>query len=531
MKLTDFNTDDKYGYLTADANTTKNDLIEVCGLTGEGLLVGTTDYAAVGTVTYGTSQTSTATGRVVAHTSVHSNVAETYARQPVVLDSSGNIFVLTCYSTTTGATLKKYSPTGVLLGSVDVDTTGTNSYSSRLVTLSNGNLCVTYNISGTLKYAIYDTALLEVKALTTLSATALLYSDAIALSGGGFAAVFAMSGTPLESKLATFDNAGTAVLAATTVWTRTGTTGSQYHRIVQLSSGDIAYGISSSNTVASIGLYYGVTDVSGVIVQAFTALDATSRQHAPEIVSNGAGYFAIARPNSTNQVAWVFNDAGTEQGSSFSSATSAGTTTINSNKIKLVATSTTMYLLWHESSTSNVKVTSIPITGTGYITGTVTTTTTQYNFYLDAFYEDGYIVATSMAGSGAAALQMWVVELATMQLVNLAGTTFGTAPATTSGTKPRVLSGGDRTFIAVYDHTTTAGTFLCAGKWASTAVIGVAAATTTAASAIPLHVLTGAYKINALKGTKAKAFDMSAATLAGNKGTMLASGSVILTGI
>lgn len=528
MKLTDFNTDNQLGYAVAAATTVKYDLIELCGLTGEGLLVGTTDYAAVSNCTYGTSQTSTATGQVITHTTVHSQIGETYSRQQMAIDSSGNIFVLTCYSSSTGITLKKYAPSGALLGSVDVDTTATTTYSLRLVTLSNGNLCVSYNISSTLKYAIYDTNLLEVKALTTLSATALLYSDVIALSGGGFAAVFAMSGTPLESKLATFDNAGTAVLAATIVWTRTGTTGNQFHRITQLSSGNIAYAISSVNTVSSIGLYYGVTDVSGAIVKAFTSLDATSISIAPELVSNGAGYFAIARPNSTNQVAWVFNNAGTEQGSSFSSATSAGNTTA---KTKLVASGTTMYLLWHKSSTSKAMVTSIPITGTGHVTGTVTTPTTQYNFYLDAFYEDGYIVAVSMPGASAIAPQMWVVDTATMQLVNSAGTTFGTAASASSGTQPRVLSGGDRTFIAVYDYTSTSGTFLCAGKWANTAILGVAEADTATASSIPLRVQAGAYKINTINGTKSKAFDMSATNLVGNKGAMVANGFVTLTGI
>jgi len=150
-----------------------------------------------------------------------------------------------------------------------------------------------------------------------------------------------------------------------------------------------------------------------------------------------------------------------------------------------------MYLIWAANATSAEMVTSLPITGTGHVSKSVTTTTTQYNFYIDAFYEDGYIVAISMSGGTGVAPQMWVIDTTTMLLVNAAGTTFGTS-GSTNGVYPRVLSGGDRTFVALYDYTSTAGTHLCAGKWASTAVIGVAAATTTAASAIPLHVLAGA---------------------------------------
>ena len=528
MKLTDFNTDDKYGYLTADANTTKNDLIEVCALTGEGLIVGNTDFAAVGNVSYGTSQTSAATGQVIAHTTIIAGQTTAYGRQAMIINSTDFLFAVSTYSTTSGVKLTKYSSAGVLVNSVDIDTTATATYNHQLILLSNGDLCVLYSIGSVLKYAIYDNNLVVVKSLTSIVGS--LSSDywaATGLSGGGFAAVYQVTGTPLESRLVTFNNAGTAVLSATAVWTRTGTTGLQYHTLTQLSSGNLAYAISSANTVACIGLWYGVTDTSGSIVQAFTVLDTTSQTTLPELVSNGAGYFAIARPNGTNQLAWVFSNAGAVQGAGFTAATAAGSSNL---KTKLVASSTTMYLIWARSSDTKEVVSALPITGTGYTTGVVTTTTTQYNFYIDAFYEDGYIVGTALPGT-AVAPQVWVISAANLALVNLAGTTYGTAPSAASGSYPRIMSVGDRTFVAMYDYNSTAGTFFTAGKWASTAVIGVAAATTTAASAIPLHVLTGAYKINSINGTKAKAFDMTATTLAGNKGTMLASGSVILTGI
>lgn len=526
MKLTDFNTEGKLGFITSGEALTRKDPVYLDGLSGKGFKCDTTDYAAVGALTYGTAQTTAGTGMIVAQTSIIADRINAYARQAVVRNSSGHIFTAAGYSGANGVTLTKFSATGQVLGSVNVDTAAATSRNHHVLELSNGNIAVIAIINGELRYAIYDTNLTVVKALTSIDASAKFYFSACALSGGGFAIVYQVSATPLLSNLVTYNNSGDAVLATTNVWTRTGTTGDQYHKIAQLSDGNLAYAISSVNTVSSIGLYHGVTNTSGTIVAAFAALSAVSAAWYPEL-SIMTGYYAISRPDGTDQKGFVLSNAGALQGAEFSAATTAGNA---GNKTKLVNDGTAFYLIWHRNSDSKCMLSKLPTTGTGYTTAIITTSTTQYDSFLDAFCENGYICAASTFATNTAPT-MWVIDITAMALVNTSGTTFGSVPGTTGGSYLRLISGGDRAFIAMYDHSTTAGTFLCIGKWAQTAVLGVAATTVAADASVALNTLAGCYEMNAIVGSASKAFDMTTNALVGNKGTLVAKGACTLRGI
>ena len=507
----------------------RDDLLYLCGLSGKGFSVDVTDYAAVKGLTYGTAQTDAATGRIVAQTAINAQATSPGSRLAVLQLVNGSILTLSSYlSGIGGARLTQFAADGSVLKSIDVDSTVTEAGQYKLLKLSNGNIAAVFCMHGTpynIKIAIYDSNLNEIKALTVIASvpTNSPFYDAVALSAGGFAVLYQDEASPLLSKLITFDNSGTAVLAATTVWTRTGTTGPQYHSMAQLSNGNLAFAISSTNTVSSIGLYYSIWTAVGVQVLAATSLGAVSLAAFPEIVS-GIGYFAIARANGTDQKAWVFDNAGAVQGTGFSVASTAGNA---SNKIKVMWDGVAFYLIWHRSSDTKCVLTKLPVTGTGYLTTVITTSVTQYNFYLDAFIVDGFILAISMSGvnSGADAPTMWIVDTASGALVSAAGTTFGSAP-TTSGKFPAVISGGDRAFIAMYDYENTAGTNLCVGKWASTAVLGVSADSATKNITVAVQNKPGTYKINPIGGARNKAFDMSSGTILGGKGVMVAGGSV-----
>ncbi len=507
----------------------KDDLLYLCGLSGKGLPVDVTDYAAVKGLTHGTPQTDAATGRIVAQTAINTQATAPGSRLAVLQLVDGSILTLSSYlSGIGGARLTQFTADGTILKTINVDSTVTEAGQYKLLKLSNGNIAAIFCMHGSpwnIKIAIYDTYLNEIKALTVIASvpTSSPYYDAVALSGGGFAVIYQDEASPLLSKLVTFDNSGTAVLAATTVWTRTGTTEAQYHAMVQLSNGNLAFAISSTNTVSSIGLYYSIWTAAGVQVLAATQLSTVSCAYFPEIAT-GIGYFAVARANGTDQKAWVLDNAGAVQGTGLSIASTAGNA---SNKIKLLWDGIAFYLIWHRSSDSKCVLTKLPVTGTGYITTVITTTVTQYDFYLDAFYLNGFIVAASMSGvtSGADAPTMWIVDVTSGALVNAAGTTFGTAP-TTSGKFPALISGGDRAFIAMYDYTTTAGTNLCVGKWANTAILGVSADSATKNVTVAVQTKPGTYKINPIGGARNKAFDMSSGTILGGKGVMVAGGSV-----
>lgn len=512
-------------------NVATNDLLYLCGTSGKGFRAETTDYAAVGAMAYGTAQTNAATGQIVAQTSIIASITTADAGQAVLQNQDKSIFTLTSDNGSNGAKLTKFSAVGVLIGFVDVDTTLTQSRCHKIMELSNGNIAVAFVLAGspgTLKFAIYNKYLEEIKALTTIASIYTAgthpFFDAVALSGGGLAVVYQDSGTPAENRLVTYDNVGAAVLAATAVWTRTGTAGTQCHAMAQLSNGNLAIAVSSNNSVSSFGLYYLVCTIAGASVLTPTLLDTTTTfQLIPSIVSSGTGYFAIGRANATNQKAWVFNNAGAIQGSGFSAATGVGN--IN-NQTPLLWGGTDFYLIWHRSSDTKCVLTKLPVTGSGYATNIITTITTQYNFYISAFCKDDYIVAMSESGGTNVAPTLWVVDMTAMRLVDFVGTTFGAVPGSASGDKPKLIAAGDSAFIAMYDYSGTAGTNLCVGKWAATAVLGVSSDNVVKNSVVAVANAKGTYRINKIHGSANKAFDMTSNAMVGGKGAMVAGGAV-----
>ena len=520
------------GVVGVGEDVNKNDLLYFCNLTGKSYRVDVSDYAVIGNLVYGTAQNSEAYGRVVPHTSFSGSTPTADSKQAILRNASNDIFTLTTYSGgITGAVLTKLSAAGSILGSVTLSITGTTR-NHHILELSNGNIAALFVIGTDLYLAVYDRFLQEIKAPAIIATCASPFFSALQLVAGGLAIVCQDNASPLLSKMATFDNSGNAVLAATTIWTRTGTTGNQYHKAKQLSDGNIAFAISSVNTVSVIGLYYGVYTIAGVQVLATTQLDAVSAAWFPQI-SVGPGYFAIARANGVDQKAWIFNNAGTIQGSALSQATTAGNA---SHRIKLLWNGSDFCLIWHRSSDTNCVLTKLPISGTGYVTKSITLSSlSQYDFQIDAFYEDSYIVAISTKDNSSSP-KMWVIDVNNMLLVHGSGTSFGLNPAGTAvGSKlASVIPGGDRTFIAFYDYTSGGvdnEVNLCVGKWGNTAIIGIAMESAVKDNSVAVQVDAGFYKINPIGGSVNKSFDMRAGTIAGNKGLIVATGAVTLYGI
>jgi len=528
----DFSLEGKLGKVKLGESVAKNDLLEIDSLTGKAIKVKVTNYAAVGNVDHGTAQTNTATGQISAQTLLTGGRGTASSRIAVVANSVGNIFTLSSNSTTSGAVLSRYNADGSLYTSLTLDSSVNASSNYHVLLLSNGNIALLYSISGDLVYGVYTDELVLVKAITTISAINTLFWAATSIAAGGFAVTYQDNTNPLKSKIAVYDNTGTVSLAATDIWTRTGTTGTQYHRIAELSNGNLAIAISSTNTVSSIGLYYGIYTTAGVQVKAFTsALDSVSAAWFPEI-STMTGFFAISRSNGTDQKAFVFNNAGTLQGAEFSSATTTGNA---SNKTKIVSNGTNFWLIWHKSGgAGTISSTKLPTTGTNYVTNSINpdnTTGSIANQVLDAFYENGiisiFITATSNSRN-----TFWLVD-GTLGLM-LTGTTtpFGTAAVTTNaGLYLRAIPLGDRSFICAYDYTSAAITALAIGKYAKTAVLGIADSSGVLNESIPVKTLTNFSEINTINGSLSIAFDMQTNSLVGNKGTMLKTGGVVLKGL
>ena len=524
MKLSSFNPlNDTLG-ITAGEALSRNDLVYVEGLSGKGRRVRTSDNAAIGSLTYGTPQTSSPTGMIVAQTSIIAAQTNAYSRQAVLKHTTtGDILTLTAWDTTSrGVKISQFNGAGTLLQTVNVNTTTTASFNHLIFQLSNGNVAVVYKLGSAIYYAVYDSTLVLVTPVTLIGSDTIASESfaATALSGGGFAVVFHDASSALTYKLVTYNNSGTVVQAATTIWTRTGADGSQIIRMAELSNENLVIATYSNNTVSSIGLYHGVVTAAGASVLAFTSIDATASNTNPELAVM-TGYYCVSKGNSTNMQAWVYNNAGTLQGSGFSSAS----TSANDLHHKLLSAGTAFWLLWSKSTDSTARCTKLPVTGTGYISTDVTVTASQYGFYIDAFYECGVIVVAGMLGSGNQKPSFWIISTATGQLLSAYRTEFGVSPGATQGCYLRVISGGDGAFISLYDYDATILTALCIGKYENTAVVGVAAADAAADAVVRVKTAAGAYLANAVAGSPGKGFDMTTGvTVYGNKGTIMPNG-------
>jgi hypothetical protein len=102
---------------------------------------------------------------------------------------------------------------------------------------------------------------------------------------------------------------------------------------------------------------------------------------------------------------------------------------------------------------------------------------------------------------------------------------YGTLSAVSAGQYTRMIPGGDFTAIILgQGGTSTVFTVL---KYTNASVIGVTVGAAAKGGMVSIAALAGAYGINSLKGTPAKTFDHTTATIPGNKGTVLNYGAVL----
>lgn len=513
------------GYYLLGENVSKYDLLQADEITAKAYKINYLDYAVVGDITYGTAQTSTATGRLITDTTLAGQAVNADSRNGLLLhSSSNNIFVCSNYSAANGLQINKFNKGGDLLNSV-APNTATSCSNNHLLELSNGNIAAIYNSSSSLVFAIYDENFNVIKAETTIiPVTNTSPFSACVLSGGGFAIVYQDGTSPLLNNFVTYDNSGNVVTAIMNIWTRTGTSGSQYHKLLQLSDGNLVLAVHSANATgaASIGLFYGIFTVTGGVVKAMTNLKTVATAGSiPNLAASSNGYFSIGKfVNADGIYCWVFNNAGTLQGSPFYSNSTASN---SAKQLKLLTNNTEFYFLWSDSNDSKLKLTKIPTTGTNYLTTSITLSVSNYNFYIDAFLENNAICYATNPGTGAVAPQIGTINLSTRKLVSINGTTVGTAAGVNIGSEMRLIPGGERSFVLSYIHLSTTITRFVAGKYARTAILGVSKSTKNSSDYAEISLMPGIYRINLINAggsSLSKSFNMTQNNFLGNKGSV-----------
>lgn len=513
------------GTLAAASAVAVNDAILV-GPTGKGQKVGVTNYAAVAAV-----------GQITAQTQVYTNRITKGKNAALQLDD-GSFLVAAPNALANGLRMYRYAPEGLALGSLAIDAGAFPPINPQIQRLSNGNIAVFYLLNADLKFAVFTQQLAVVVAATVIEASTeppagTQYSQNVNFFGavayaGGFMVVY-QGATASQERAAWYTNAGAVAVAAKTIETWTGAGGSVFTDARLLSNGNIAIAVYSQ-WATKVGTYHAIYDTAGNQVKAFTQLAGASVPGntfvTPEL-SVLAGYYAIATINdNTNVKVWVLDNAGTLQGAVY---TTAGATN-GARACRLVNDGANFYAVGPFDGTGVINVLTVPVTGgAGAVMRNSGLSPTNY-VTMDAAC-DGLLIVMVFAHSGTTLNQWATIDLVTGYYLT-ALTDLGVAPATSNnGLGPHILLGGDCAFVFIYDYTTTEALNFWIGKYAATAIAGVALTDAVAGATMTLATASGAHQTNYTKGAPAKNFDHSSSVVVqGNRGS-IQQYSLVLRGI
>lgn len=431
-------------------------------------------------------------------------------KRGIVDPATNDLYIADTYLTyQKGCQIWKYDSAGNLRRSLILDdsTAGTSNVVMTMF-LSNGNILVCWtNISPpyTLYFAIVDkwfNVIVAKTAIANASTNPPPNADCIALSGGGFAVVWALAGG--QSYFTIRSNSGAVVYPPTVIAdsavNSSGNVIGPVFRMRQLSDGNIFVGIVDKNQGSSQVRYCIFTPTGGV-VKAYTILtDHGSGYSYPEIdVLPGAVCMAVP-----DNKAYVFNNAGTLQGTPQAISQGYAACRICNDGTYFWVFSTSSWvqgLSIRRLATNGVTVQNTLTTLTGLVTG-------------DPFLEQGQFV-------------VFVEGTACVISVNANGipTLLSSSPFPSTG---QVIGGlGDFTAVGLQT-----GKFQVT-KYLSASIIGISqtnVAANNAGALVTVNVGPGAYITNEIKGSPGKAYDHSAAPIVGNKGAIYPN-SVVLKGI
>lgn len=468
---------------------------------------------------------------IFAETTVISQRVNHMGWRPAILRlADGCYLIVINYSGTTGCRVRKYSATGTLLATLDLDTTLASSSDFQIVLLSNGSFAIAWSADFPryAHYAVISSSLTVVKAMQTGNYYTAGSDQFVIcpLSAGGFVIAWGDYNTS-ANYFQVFDNSGNSVLANTQFGTRS-TSGGSSSIVAQLSNGNLV--LVRTGGTAGDNTKYAIRTIAGAVVKAETQIDTTSVANQGVFICVGTGYFVIYSQTGIR----VFDNAGTQQGTTFAGSIGNG----SSNKAQILWDGTDFYVIYATAGSSVIQVNVLKLPVTGYanatlyqpytVSGSASATTAN----IDAFW-------TNSGDIGIVTLPYNVDQVPARAVVSKAGavvfpaTGFGTTPGANQGEclkafEPNIPFG----FGCMWEQGATSSTKMMVVKNAETSILGVAQASAAVGDLAQIATAAGVYKVNPLTlSTSPLAFDHTTGTVVpGNKGTMLTN-SVILRGI
>jgi len=261
------------------------DLLEIGGPGSQAYTAATIDYSISAPVSTLITQTSLSTYALAGSNRIQ-----------LARDRLGNIYEVGSNGSG-NLVIYKFGPTANTTSSAILDSTATTVNTPRLFQLQNGNYCCVYARSaGALYFVIFDAALNVVAGPTSVAteyaSTNVVYHDAIALTGGGFAIAYQTSaGTAING--ITYSNVGAVVTAAMSIQALV-TAAQEFIKIIQLSSGNLVVAYRGTMTISSVaGTYFNIVSATLAAVAGPTSVDTTASLGFLEL-NQLSGFFSIA---------------------------------------------------------------------------------------------------------------------------------------------------------------------------------------------------------------------------------------------
>jgi len=462
------------------------------------------------------------TGNILAPTTLSNAYATTFPGGALAaqgLDGSYYVLAADGSSTTDGLTLTKYTALGVLVSSVVLDSSASNSCpQANVFILSNGNIGVVWSESSVgAKYAVYNVYLQAVQSVAVPTGGGTTYAANIvscAITVGGFALFYGTAAT--TSSLTIYNNSGaqqaTASLAAT---------GSAVpSAIAQISNGNLAL---TYNT----GSAHQVTIYNTSAVQQVAPFAGPTTAGGPACIASVSGYFALSSYVSSTQISYtVYSNAGAKQGSTLSFTALVQTY----YAFPLVSDGTNfwaVYVTGSSPSTFNFTKITTAAVSTTYLGGTVTSlATSTFSLAYDGY---GNLISTVCNFTNNASGSIYYTVFNINLLISLVAVT---QVSTYYGAYTNAIAVGDgATLIVGASALSGTAAYQTIIKYVNTAILGAATIAAAINTPVTFDTTSGYKQITPLKGTFSKTFNnKTSSNVYGNAGTIIST-AVTLQGM
>lgn len=433
-----------------------------------------------------------------------------YNKQQILQATDGSIFTLEPQaSAATGLVIKKYTSTGVFVISTTI-TSASTYVAAQMAFLSSGDIALVALQGASVNYAIVTNNLVTVKAITSLGSTSTSTKMYLLPStGGGFSVVTLLISSP-NLYITTINNAGTITTASTSIQTNFTSFGN--FSAAMLSSGNIAIAYSSD----TVNPQYAIYTTAAVAVKAWANLPSGTVVAYTVDMASVPGYFAVVYGGSSGAaLIAVFNNAGTQQGSSVSPSTPTLGTNGTNQTNKFTTDGTNFYWIVGSASLLTAKITTAGVLTAGPTSIGITACTG-----LDSYWDTktSSLVVVSFSANIYTFFYISASSWSTSSSVNYYTLTLTSGGYGNGGYQGVILGVDGSCLMGESCVNSLAAMYFGSIKPYNSSIIGVAAGAAASGSTVYVNSAVGNYATTTATSTTGVKFNHSTAPILGAAG-------------